>query len=40
MCLDRNMDYIPLGDIDDASYNIDTQTKSLNKAFYGGAYDL
>ncbi len=39
MCLDRNMDYIPLGDIDDSSYGITTQTKDLNKAFYKEAYD-
>ena len=34
--LDRNMDYIPYGDIDDSSHEIDEQTKELNEIFYKG----
>lgn len=34
--LDRNMDYIPYGDIDDSSHEIDEMTKELNEIFYKG----
>ena len=33
--LDSNMDYVLYGDIDDAEYAIDDETKAFNKAFYG-----
>lgn len=29
------MDYVLLSDIDDVTYEIDSNTKALNKAFYG-----
>ena len=35
LCLDSNMDYVLLSDIDDVTYKIDSNTKALNKAFYG-----
>lgn len=34
-CLDKNMDYVLLSDINDEIYDIDENTKILNKAFYG-----
>lgn len=34
-CLDKNMDYVLLSDINDEIYDIDENTKVLNKAFYG-----
>ena len=33
-CLDANMDYIPLQEIDDENYKFDAQVKQLNNAFY------
>ena len=33
--LDSNMDYVLYGDIDDAEYQIDDETKAFNQAFYG-----
>ena len=33
-CLDANMDYIPLVEIDDENYKFDAQVKQLNNAFY------
>lgn len=35
LALDSTMDYVLLGDIDDIAYEIDTETKAFNKAFYG-----
>lgn len=35
LILDENMDYIPLGDIEDKTYGIDEDTIRLNKMFYG-----
>ena len=35
LCLDSNMDYVLLSDIDDVTYEVDSNTKALNKAFYG-----
>lgn len=33
--LDSNMDYVPLGDIKDSTYNVSSEVIALNKAFYG-----
>lgn len=33
-CLDANMDYIPLQEIDDENYKFNAQVKQLNNAFY------
>ena len=35
LALDSNMDYVLYGDIDDAEYKIDDETKAFNKEFYG-----
>lgn len=35
LILDENMDYVPLGDIEDKTYGIDEDTIRLNKMFYG-----
>lgn len=35
LILDENMDYIPIGDIEDKTYDIDEDTIRLNKMFYG-----
>lgn len=34
LILDENMDYVPLGDIEDKTYGIDEDTIRLNKVFY------
>ena len=35
LALDSNMDYVPLGDIADSTYNISSEIIALNRAFYG-----